>query len=283
MKILLAKIKPYLSAFTLLTTLGLAVEALALEPRPIPDYRVRLLGSDQAISIADLAGQAVLLNTWATWCPPCRAEMPDFETIHQRYRDQGLAVVGVNIDEGQADAEVTRYVQGLGVSFAIWRDPHNRFSKRFRSLGVPETFLIDRKGMIIHHWQGPMNPNAPENLKLIQAALDSHENNPPAQPESSVTAKRGKRLAQQRGCLSCHSTDGTAGAGPTWKNLPNTEVKLTDGRQLLRDRAYLKRAIAAPDDEIVSGYSEAVMTGAMPGKPLTPDEIDALVLYLETL
>ncbi|MGH8548688.1 MAG: redoxin domain-containing protein [Methylococcales bacterium] len=139
----------------LILIIGFVAAARAMEPRPLPDYRTRLLGSDQEVGFAGFFGQAILIKTWATWCPPCREETPDFEAIYQRYRDQGLVVIGVNIDEGQADEAVARYVRGMGISFAIWRDPNNRFSKRFRSLGAPETFLVDRNGMIIRHWQGP--------------------------------------------------------------------------------------------------------------------------------
>lgn len=270
----------------LLLTLLFTAMTDAKEPRPLPDYSARLLGSDQKVTFAGLQGQVILINTWATWCPPCRTEMPDFETIHQRYKDQGLAVVGVNIDEGQADESVASYVKGMGISFAIWRDPHNRFSKRFRSLGVvPETYLVDRKGMIIKHWQGPVDPNASDNLTLIQAALGGTADSEAGvhAPSSDATARRGKRLAEQRGCLNCHSIDGSPGAGPTWLGLAGTDVKLADGRIIARDRAYLRRAIDNPDSDIVAGYTAGVMTGAMPGKRLRPEQIETLILYLESL
>ncbi|MGH8555967.1 MAG: redoxin domain-containing protein [Methylococcales bacterium] len=269
----------------LIWTVGFTAAAGAMEARPLPDYRARLLGSDREVSFADFLGQAILINTWATWCPPCREEMPDFEAIHQRYRDQGLVVVGVNIDEGQADESVARYVQGMGIDFAIWRDPNNRFSKRFRSLGVPETFLVDRNGMIIRHWQGPMDPNASGNLEVIQTALGiaAVPGATGATVAPEATPKRGKRLAEQRGCLTCHSTDGSPGVGPTWKGLTVGEVMLADGRRIARDRAYLKRAIADPDCEIVAGYATGVMAGAMPGKPLSATEVEALVLFIESL
>ncbi len=268
----------------LIFTCGFA-PARATEPRPLPDFNARLLGSDGEVSIAGFSGQAILINTWTTWRPPCREEMPDFEAIHQRYQDQDLAVVGVNIDEGQADEAVASYVQGMGISFAIWRDPHNRFSKRFRSLGVPETFLADRNGMIIRHWQGPMDPNAPANLEVIQTALGIAATPGPAQETAvaEATPKRGKRLAEQRGCLTCHSTDGSPGVGPTWKGLTDGEVTLADGRRVARDRAYLRRAIVDPDSEIVAGYAKGVMAGAMPGRPLSANEVEALVVFIESL
>lgn len=145
-----------------------------------PDYEARVLGSGDEIALTALRGRVVLLNTWATWCTPCRQEMPGFEALYRKYRQRGLTVVGVNVDEGRADASVERYVEALGLSFPILRDPQNRFSKRFRVLGVPETFLINRAGRIVHHWRGLMAADAPQNLALIEAALEG-----PAQRSNS--------------------------------------------------------------------------------------------------
>ncbi|MGQ0593111.1 MAG: redoxin domain-containing protein, partial [Gammaproteobacteria bacterium] len=258
-------------------TLALAASAYA-EERAAPEYSARRLGSTEQVSLASLRGQVVLLNTWATWCSPCRKEMPAFEALYRNHRDQGLAVVGVNIDEGQADEQVARYVEGKGIGFPIWRDPENRFAKRFRVLGVPETFLINREGVIVRHWQGPIDPHAPDNLESIQAALAAPAGGSQGgvggtAPEDEPSARRGRRLAEQRGCLTCHSTDGTKGVGPSWKSA--TEVELADGRKVPRDRDYLARAILDPDAEIVAGYPKGVMAGAMPGGRLSEAEVEA--------
>ncbi len=272
-----------------LTLLAAVISACA-EDQATPDYTARPLGGHGKVSLASFRGQVVLLNTWATWCSPCRKEMPAFETLYRQYRDQGLKVVGVNIDEGQADSEVERYVASLGISFPIWRDPENRFSKLFRVLGVPETFLIDREGMIARQWRGRMDPNAPDNLESIQNKLKAQAQRVPAgspprvqAPGDPPTAQRGRRLAEQRGCLNCHSTEGAQGVGPSWKDLAGTEVTLADGRTLVRDRGYLARAIFDPDAEITAGYPKGLMAGAMPGRMLTQLEIDALVRYILSL
>ena len=145
--------------------------AAAAEDSPAPDYSARLLGSDESASLTDLRGEVVLLNTWATWCVPCREEMPAFEQLYQRHRVDGLQVVAVNIDQGRADDKVTSYVEAAGLSFPIWRDPSNRMAKDFRVLGPPETFLIDRSGRIAFHWRGQMDPEEPANRSRILAAL----------------------------------------------------------------------------------------------------------------
>ena len=143
----------------------------APEASPAPDYGARRLGTQEEVRLADLRGEVVLLNTWATWCKPCKEEMPDFQALHERYRSDGLRVIGVNTDEGRGDAKVTRFVDQIGVTFDIWRDPRNRFADDFRVLGPPETFLVDRDGQVVRHWRGQMNPNAPGNMASIQAAL----------------------------------------------------------------------------------------------------------------
>lgn len=281
---------------------------LHAEETPAPEYTARVLGTKDEVTLASLRGQVVLLNTWATWCVPCRQEMPEFEAFYQRYRAKGVTVVGVSIDEGQSDAAVQKFVKALGVSFPIWRDPQNRFAKRFKVLGVPETLLIDREGLIAHHWRGAIDPGAPEQLKIIEpviaakakaAQAPSGKSSAPAPvataaapaattttattAEASSNAKRGRRLVEQRGCLNCHSIDGSPSVGPTWKGMLGSQAKLSDGREVARDKDYLARAIREPDAELVTGYSKGVMAGAMPGKPLTDADIDSLVLYLSSL
>lgn len=145
--------------------------AVTVDAKPAPEYSARLLGSDQVVELASLRGQVVLLNVWATWCPPCRKELPYFEAIHRSHGPRGLAVIGVNIDEGQAGGRVQRYLEAIDVTFTNWHDPHNHFAKRFHVLGVPATFLLDRQGHILHRWDGPVDPGAPENLEMIEAVL----------------------------------------------------------------------------------------------------------------
>lgn len=146
-----------------------ALLGVAAPGRPVPDYDARVLGSQRKVDLAELDG-VLLLNTWATWCHPCRAEMPDLQTIHERYADEGLRVIGINVDEATSDENIAKFAEAIGVTFEIWRDPHNEFAKKFRVLGVPETFLI-ANGTILQHWQGRMDPTAPENLASIKAAL----------------------------------------------------------------------------------------------------------------
>lgn len=109
-----------------------------------PAYSARLVGSETEVSLEDHGGRAVMLNVWATWCVPCRKEMPDLQSISEEYRDAGLDVIGVSVDEAGYDANVQRFASDLGAEFTIWRDPEERFNRQFRVMGVPETVLLDR-------------------------------------------------------------------------------------------------------------------------------------------
>jgi cytochrome c-type biogenesis protein len=267
----------------LLVAAVILLPACAEAPAPLaPVYAARRLGTDETVSLSSLRGQVVLLNAWATWCGPCRQEMPAFERLQAQYRDRGLRVIGVNLDEGEADAGVEAHVRSLGLTFDIWRDPQSRIQKRFRMLGVPETVLIDRGGATVRHWRGAFDPYASENLQPIQQALDRPAAGTAERPDPTPAdpVRTGRRVAEQRGCLTCHSLDGAPGQGPTFQGTAGTEVRLADGRTVLRDRAYLARSITDPDAEVVAGYSARVMAGAMPGRPLTASEIEALVAFV---
>ncbi|KFI23876.1 hypothetical protein HW44_01755 [Nitrosococcus oceani] len=167
-----------------------SVAAIGADAKSAPGYSARVLGSDQVVELTSLRGQVVLLNTWATWCSPCRKELPDFEAIRRRYEPRGLAAIGVNIDEDPADGPVQRYLKSVDVTSTNWHDPLNHFAKRFRVLGVPATFLLDRQGRILHRWDGPVDPGAPENLEMIEAVLHDDGKNSEI-PGSGVPSGRG--------------------------------------------------------------------------------------------
>jgi cytochrome c biogenesis protein CcmG, thiol:disulfide interchange protein DsbE len=88
----------------------------------------------------------MLLNFWATWCEPCKAEMPTFERAQQEYRDRGLVVLGVNFQE--RDEEITSFLSQVGVTFPSLVDRTGEVSRQWRATGLPTTFLIDRQGII---------------------------------------------------------------------------------------------------------------------------------------
>jgi cytochrome c oxidase subunit 2 len=94
---------------------------------------------------------------------------------------------------------------------------------------------------------------------------------------------RGQRLVEDRACLSCHSTDGTRLAGPTWKGLARSTVELSDGRRVVADRAYLRRAIQDPDAETVKGFPSGLMASVIKPGSVNDQDADAIAAYIETL
>ena len=138
--------------------------------RPVPAYAAPDLSGD-TVSLAMLRGEAVLLNVWATWCPPCREEMPELERLHRTYADSGLHVVAVSIDGAGADELVREFVREFGVTFRILRDPDERVSRTFGMMGVPETFLIDADGKLVKRWLGRFDGRDEESAAQIRRAL----------------------------------------------------------------------------------------------------------------
>lgn len=106
----------------------------------------------ESVSLERLRGSTVLLNTWATWCPPCRDELPALEAVARRYADRGLVVVGVNI--GESPSAVRSFVDRSGLTFPIWLDPGEASLRAFAAISLPSTFLIDPSGVVRARWFG---------------------------------------------------------------------------------------------------------------------------------
>ncbi len=141
---------------TLLLASCTPVDTTAGGGTPAPDYKaVALLGD--SVSLKDHRGQVVLLNIWATWCEPCREEMPFLQKVHQQHKDAGLRIVGVSIDARGEEARIKRFLSEFGVTFPIWLDPDDRASFLFRAIGVPASYLIARDGKVVWKHLGPIS------------------------------------------------------------------------------------------------------------------------------
>ncbi len=138
------------------------------EPLPAPAFTL----ADPAghrVALADLRGRVVFLNFWATWCVPCRKEMPAMERLHERYRDRGLSVVAVNFHESSAAVE--RFARELGLTFTAAVDGDGDVSRRFRVRGLPVTFLIDRDGRLLWRSIGARDWDGPDGLAYLDDLL----------------------------------------------------------------------------------------------------------------
>jgi cytochrome c biogenesis protein CcmG, thiol:disulfide interchange protein DsbE len=133
---------------------------------PVPSFAAATMAGD-TVSLSGLEGEYVLLNIWATWCLPCREEMPDLQAIHESYGDRGLRVVGVTIDQAHARRDIEEFVADRGIGFTILHDPQSTVTRLFRSVGVPETFLIAPDGTLEQRWFGQIDPEA------VRARIDT--------------------------------------------------------------------------------------------------------------
>jgi cytochrome c-type biogenesis protein len=137
---------------------------------PAPAYAARSMAGD-TVSLESLKGGPVVLNVWATWCIPCKEEMPALQQLHRQFADSGLRILGVSVDAGGADRAIRRFVEELGITFQILWDPDQRVSHTFRTIGVPETFLVDGSGRIAHRWIGQFDPMDSTTIALVRETL----------------------------------------------------------------------------------------------------------------
>jgi cytochrome c-type biogenesis protein len=137
---------------------------------PAPEYAALSLNGD-TVSLAGMRDRVVLLNVWATWCHPCRAEIPELQALHTRYAAKGFDVVGVSVDGDGDEAHIRDFVQEFGMTYPIWRDAGDRISTLFRAVGVPATYLIDRQGIMRWRTIGPVRPGDTTLVRAIEQAL----------------------------------------------------------------------------------------------------------------
>ncbi|OLB06530.1 MAG: hypothetical protein AUH06_07630 [Gemmatimonadetes bacterium 13_2_20CM_69_27] len=137
-----------------------------------PAFRAVNLRSGRPSSLADYRGRVVLLNVWATWCPPCRVEMPSLERLHGKLAGPDFAVVAVSIDDGDAST-VMAFVGELGLGFDVLQDKGGRIQQIYQTTGVPESFVIDRDGVIIKKVIGAAEWDGPVNELLIRKLIDA--------------------------------------------------------------------------------------------------------------
>lgn len=108
------------------------------------------------VSLADYRGQVVLVNLWATWCPPCKAEMPTLQTYYDKYRSDGFAVVAIN--DGDPSADVLQFVKDYALTFPVWLDPkYVATEQAFKSMNLPSSYVIDRAGIVRLQWVGEIS------------------------------------------------------------------------------------------------------------------------------
>jgi peroxiredoxin len=120
---------------------------------PAPDVKITDLNNNP-VALSDYLGQVVLYNAWATWCPPCKAEMPTLEAYYQAHRKDGFVVVA--IEDGEPVAEVAAFASSYALTFPIWPDLKWVATTGFKTDVLPSSFVIDRSGTVRLSWTGPI-------------------------------------------------------------------------------------------------------------------------------
>ena len=173
----------------LLVVLGLAVVVLMAWVKrdhftpvgpgmPAPQFQAQDRDGNP-VNLATYGDQVVLLNVWATWCPPCVKEMPSMQRLYEELADDDFEIVAVSVDapSGQRDAagnpggNVWQFADSLGLTFPIVHDPEGRIQRQYQTTGVPESFVIGRDGVIYRKVAGATEWDAPQYVEFIRRLL----------------------------------------------------------------------------------------------------------------
>jgi len=147
--------------------------------RPAPNFSaVDLNGSPRTLD--DYRDKVLLVNIWATWCAPCQEEMPSLQRLYEAVNEDDFEILAISVDApfGQTDAfgrpggDLETYANVMGLSFTILNDPSGKVQQTYQTTGVPESFVIDRDGVIYKKIAGPTDWDAPQNVELIRRLLE---------------------------------------------------------------------------------------------------------------
>ena len=134
-----------------------------------PDFSLRNLKGNYE-NLDGYRGQVIVLNFWATWCAPCRVEMPSFEKLYRRYRSEGMMVLAVTLDKN-AGQKIKSFVDEYGLSFPVLLDEKGEVERLYPSMTIPFTYVIDREGRVVARVDGAKNWESNETLEAIEYLL----------------------------------------------------------------------------------------------------------------
>jgi cytochrome c biogenesis protein CcmG, thiol:disulfide interchange protein DsbE len=153
-----------------------------------PDFRATTIdGVPVTKTIANYKGEIVLLNVWATWCLPCRTEMPSIQALHDRYAARGLKIVAVSVDNPGTEEAIRKFRDQYGLTFEILHDASGKIRQDYQTTGIPETFVIGRDGVIRRKVIAADNWDSPANRALFGELLGVPESARGAGTDSAAT------------------------------------------------------------------------------------------------
>jgi peroxiredoxin len=132
-----------------------------------PDFTLNNMHGDE-VSLSDLRGKVVLVNFWATWCPPCRQEMPSMEELYQHFSGQDFEMLAINVEANGPEA-VTTFLENKSHSFPILFDPQAEAQRLYNVSKYPETFVVDRNGNVVEHVVGAIDWMQPSVVDYLES------------------------------------------------------------------------------------------------------------------
>jgi peroxiredoxin len=121
--------------------------------------------ADRKVTLSELRGQIIVLNFWATWCPPCVEEMPSLVNLQQRMKDKGITVLAVSVD--QDESAYHKFLKQYGVNLLTVRDPSEKSKNLYGTVKIPETYIIDRNGVVRRKFIGAVDWAEPEVVEFL--------------------------------------------------------------------------------------------------------------------
>jgi cytochrome c biogenesis protein CcmG/thiol:disulfide interchange protein DsbE len=148
-----------------------------------PDFALPNL-EDKNVRLSDYRGKVVFLNFWATWCKPCREEMPSMDVLYKNFEREGFVVLAVSIDRVTTKKDIPPFISSMNLTFPVLVDSWGQTDKRYKLMGVPETYIIDQHGILREKIIGPRDWTVLDNLQTITGLLKDSSKPVPATPST---------------------------------------------------------------------------------------------------
>ncbi|MCR8844973.1 redoxin domain-containing protein [Paenibacillus sp. SC116] len=129
-----------------------------------PDFELKTLEGN-SVKLSDFRGKKVILNMWATWCPPCKVEMPDMQNIYDKYKDENVTILAVNMTQSEKNVDsIPMFLDEMGITFPVVLDPKSEVALIYQSYMLPTSYVIDSNGIVQQKITGPMNEDMMEKI-----------------------------------------------------------------------------------------------------------------------